>query len=185
MSWPVAFVFGYVLLAIELVLPRELQIGPTAIAPSFVVPFVVYIAMFAPAITAYWAAIFLGLTFDLTTPRGENAAIVAGPYALGLLAATFLIVTLRTIINRNPLALIVFSIVASAFCGLVIVAIFTIRSWYTPQMSWFAAGQLSQRLFSAVYTGATAAVLSLVLFPAYKLFKFQDPYSRRATFRPY
>lgn len=179
MSWPVALVFGYLLLAIELVIPTELRVGAGDVAPSFVVPFVVYIAMFAPALTAYWAAVWLGLTIDLASPRGTEAYIIVGPNAIGLLAAAYVIVTLRAVVNRNPLALVVFSIVAAAMCGLVVVAIMTLRSWYTPQIPWFAGVELSRRLFSSVYTGLSAAVVGLALFPLHGLFKFHDPYHRR------
>lgn len=185
MSWPVALVFGYILLALELVLPRELRLGPTAIAPSFIVPFVVFVSLFAPPLSAYWTALLLGLAIDLTTPRGTEGMIIAGPHALGFLGASYLVVSLRSVINRNTLALVVFSIVAAAFAGLITVAIFTLRSWYTPQMTWYAGEQLSQRIFSALYTGASAALLSLILFPAHGIFRFQDPYTRRTAFRPY
>ncbi|MFN7020365.1 MAG: hypothetical protein ACK4WH_03430 [Phycisphaerales bacterium] len=179
MSWPVALVFGYLLLAIELVIPAELRIGSGDVAPSFIVPFVVYIAMFAPAMVAYWAAVWTGLALDLASPRGAEAFIIVGPNAIGLLAAAYVVVTLRAVVNRNPLALVVFSIIAAAMCGLVVVAIFTLRSWYTPQIVWHAGGELSSRLFSAVYTGLSAAVVGLCLFPLHGLFRFQDPYARR------
>ena len=172
------------LLAIERACCVELRLGPTAIAPSFIVPFIVFVSLFAPSLNSYWTALLLGLAIDLTSPRGTEGMIIAGPHALGLLGASYLVVSLRTVINRNTLALVVFSIVAAAFAGLVTVAIFTFRSWYTPQIAWFAGEQLSQRIFSALYTGASAALLSLILFPAHGLFRFQDPYNRRSSFRP-
>jgi hypothetical protein len=183
MSWPVALVYGYLLLAIELVIPAELRLGSIGAAPSFVIPFVVFVAMFAEPMGAYWTAILIGLALDMTTPR--DAFVIAGPYALGLFAAAYLIVTLRTAVNRNALALIVFSMGAATLCAVVVVAIFTIRSWYTPQITWHAGDELTRRLLSAFYTGASAAVLSLVLFPSQGLFRFHDPYTRRAATRSF
>jgi rod shape-determining protein MreD len=183
MSWPVMLVFGYALVGIELVLPAELRLGSSGVAPSFVVPFVVFVAMFAPATRAYWTAIILGLALDLLTAWGGDV-VIPGPKALGLLAATYLIVTVRTIINRNTLALIVFSIAAMALSQIVVVTIMTFRSIYTvPAPAWHAREELVQRMLSALYTGASAAVVGLLLFACFSLFRFQDPYSRRTTAR--
>jgi rod shape-determining protein MreD len=183
----VGLVFGYLVLALQLALPGELRLGPTAIAPSFVIPFIVFVSLYAPALTAYWTALILGLCIDLTTRLGPQGMLVVGPHALGMLAAAYLIVTLRSVINRNTLSLVVFSVLGAAMSGLVIVAVFTLRSWFTPPelFTWHAAHELTERTLSALYTAASAAILGLVLFPAFKLFRFQDPYSRRTTMRPF
>lgn len=185
MSWPVVLVFGYLLVGLELVLPAQLRLGPTTVAPSVVTPFVVFIAMFAPASRAYWTALLLGLTLDLLTPWGGET-IVPGPRALGFLAGAYLVVTMRTVINRNTLALIVFSVASTALSQVVVVAILTFRSLYTVPGGaggWRPRQELVERMFSSLYTGGTAAVLGLLLFACIGLFKFHDPYHRRTMRR--
>lgn len=177
MSWPVVLVFGYILLGLELVLPGVLRLGPSTVAPSFVLPLVIFIAMFAPPSRAYWAALLLGLSLDLLTPWGGNL-VVPGPRALGFLAAVYLVLTVRTIINRNTLALIVFSVLGSVLSSIVVVALLTFRSVYSAPDPWHAREELVQRFLSSLYTGGTAALLSIILFSAIGLFRFQDPYTR-------
>lgn len=178
MRWAVVAVFAYFLLGVELVLPGLLRLGPTIVAPSFVVPFVVFIAMFAPPTRAYWFAVVVGLCLDLLTPWDGNT-VVPGPRALGLLTAVFLVVTIRSSLNRNTLSLIVFSVIAAALSHLVLVGIMTIRARYTVPTVWTGGEQLVQRLLASLYTGGAAAVLGLVLFPCLGLFRFSEPYSRK------
>jgi rod shape-determining protein MreD len=178
MRWSVVAVIAYLLLGIELVLPAELRLGPTIVAPSFVVPFVVFVAMFAPPSRAYWFALIMGLCLDLLT-AWEGHTVVPGPKALGLLLAAYLIVTIRNIINRNTLALIVFSILAMAMSQLVLVAIMTFRAAYTVPTVWHGREELVQRLLASLYTGGSAAALGLVLFACQGLFRFSEPYSRK------
>jgi rod shape-determining protein MreD len=177
MSWPVVLVFGYLLLGIELVIPGVLRLGPSTVAPSFVLPFVVFIAMFAPASRAYWTAIVLGLSLDLLTPWGGNL-IIPGPRALGFVAAVYLVLTVRTIINRNTLALIVFSVLGGMLSQIVIVALLTFRSMYSGPTPFLPREELVQRIMASLYTGGSAALLSLLLFSVIGLFRFQDPYTR-------
>lgn len=178
MRWAVVAVFAYFLLGIELVLPGLLRLGPTIVAPSFVVPFVVFVAMFAPPTRAYWLALVMGLCVDLLTPW-EGRTVVPGPHALGLLIAAFLIVTIRSSLNRNTLSLIVFSIIAAALSHLVLVGLMTVRARYTVPTVWDGSEQLVQRLLASLYTGGSAAVLGLALFPCQGLFRFSEPYARR------
>jgi len=182
MRWPVALVFAYVLLGLELVLPRELRLGAAAVAPSLVIPFVIFIAMHASPARAYWFALLLGLTLDLLTPY-EGRLVVPGPHALGLAAAVFLVVTIRTIITRNLIGLIVFSILGAALSQLVVVALLTFRSMYSAPTAWQPRQELIDRFFSSLYTGATAAVLGLILLSCAPLFHFNDPYARRGAGR--
>jgi rod shape-determining protein MreD len=180
MSWPVVLVFGYLCVGLELVVASELRLGDTAVAPSFVVPFLVFIALFAPATRVYWTALILGLSLDLLTPWAAGT-VVPGPKALGFLLAAYFIVTLRTLINRNTLAVIVFSIVAMAIAQVFFVAVMTFRSVYTvPAPAWHGRAELGQRLLASLYTGGSAAVLGLLLFTFQGLFRFQEPYSRRS-----
>lgn len=178
-------VYGYALVGIEMVLPAALRLGPTSVAPSFVVPMVVFVAMFAPAVQAYWTALLLGLSLDLLVPWGGQV-FVPGPRALGMLAAAYLVVTIRTVINRNLLALIVFSILAAGLMQIVVVALLTFRSLYTLPIPWHPREELVQRMLSALYTGGSAALVGLVLFASTRMFRFPDPYTRRGgTARAY
>jgi ABC-type transport system involved in Fe-S cluster assembly fused permease/ATPase subunit len=110
--------------------------------------------------------------------------VIPGPKALGLVIAAYMIVTVRTIINRNTLAMIVFSILAMALSQIVVVAIMTFRSLYTaPAPNWHASHELAQRMLSSLYTGASGAVLALLLFACVGLFRFHEPHTRRSGLR--
>jgi rod shape-determining protein MreD len=183
-----ALAVGYFVLALEGPVADALHVGPPGrlgAAPSLVVPFVIFIALSAPAATALWTAIICGLVIDIT-PRQPDALIVLGPHALGLLAAAYLTITVRPMMVRsNPISLVVLSVVAAAVAGLVVTTAFTLRGvWHG---AWADGGataplaDLRDRAFSALYTGVTAAVLAAILYPMQGLFGFQDP-ARRGPF---
>ena len=179
MNWVVALVVSYVLLGLEMGLREFLRLGPSTAAPSFVIPLVVFVALMAPPLPAMWMAVLLGLTIDLATPRGEAAAIVAGPHALGFLAAAYTVLTVRAVLlRRNPLTLMLVSGLAAAIAGLVVVAIFAVRMLYADAHSFRPLGELGYRMLGALLTMLTGLGLSAVLFPMQSWFGFQDPLRR-------
>jgi rod shape-determining protein MreD len=185
MRWPVVAFFAYVLLGMELAVKPHLAIGPTRIAPSFIVPFIVFIAMSAPMLPTLWVALVLGAVFDLLSPRGDGAVPVLGPYALGYLIGAFLTLTLRGVMfRRSPLTMMFLAVLASLIAELVVVGFFTVRSVYTDSgAGWSAGAELLKRALSSLYTLATAGMLGIVLLPMASLFGFQDSHSRRSVRR--
>jgi hypothetical protein len=182
MNWTVAAVFAYVLLGLELAVSPALAFG--SIAPSFVIPLVAFVALHAPAVPALWFALIMGALLDLTGPLpttdGRPAVVTLGPMALGYLAAAYVALTSRgLLVRRNPLTLIVLSIVVALVAHLVATTLLTFRSFYDPVLMWSPAEQLGRRVMSALYTGATGAVMTVILTPLTHLFGFQDQHTTR------
>ncbi len=176
---------AWVLFGLELGLKDTLRIGPHAVAPSFVLPLAVFIATYAPPITARWACLLLGLLMDLTSQidlQGGEAVTAIGPYALGyLMACQFVLAVRSMMIRKNPLTLVVLTILAGLIMQILVVALLSAREVYDP-IIWPAGSQLVTRFLSSLYTGVTAFICSLILIPMLGLFAFHQPYGRR-TFR--
>jgi len=143
------------------------------------VPFIVFLALSAPATSTLWVALILGAMVDLRSPRDAGTAIVLGPYALGYASAAYLVLTVRGLImRRHWLSPIVMSVLACGLAELVVVAFFAVRGIYI--VSEFSAGpELVHRMLSALYTGATAAGMSLLLGRMSGVFGFNDTSHRR------
>lgn len=184
MRWPVVAVVGYLLIGLELTVRRALAIGPpdaATIAPSFIIPFLVFVAMSAPVVPTLWVALLMGLAVDLRSPRDGGTLLVVGPYALGYMAGAYLVVTMRGIMfRRNPLSVMFLSLLSSLLAELIVVAFFSIRGMYSIDTDFSAGRELLHRLLSSLYTALTTAwVMALVLLPMTSLFGFQDPHARR------
>ena len=181
MRWPVALLAGYLLLALQPPVCEALRLGSTSAYPSLILPFVVFIALFASPTAALWTGLFAGLAIDLSTPRGDAALIIAGPHALAYLAAAaFVLRTRPLVMRRNPLTLAVLSILAGTIAALIINLLFAVR-----RVLWgdhFAdplLGDLWQRLIGAAYTGGAALILWAILTPLARFFAFQEQGARR------
>ena len=183
MRWPVVAIVAYVVLGLETAVKPELAIGP--VSPSFIVPFLTFIALSGPTVPVLWVAVVMGMIADLYSPRDDGTLVVLGPYALGYMAAAYLVLVMRGLMfRRSPLSMIFLSILATALAELVLVAFMTLRSAYTDPETWSAARELAGRMLGALYTVMSAGVLSLILFPLTPLFGFQDIHSRRFIRKP-
>lgn len=184
MNWLAFAIATWVLFGLELGLRDLLQLGPQPIAPSFVFPLVVFVALMAPHRTTLWAALILGLLTDLTrvvTTDGGNVTVV-GPYALGyLLGAQFVLTVRGLVIRHNPLTMVPLAILAGAIAQVVVTALHTMRAIYDP-VQWAAVQELLWRLLAALYTGGTAFALSLVLFPLAGVFGFVQQTQGRGAY---
>lgn len=184
MNWLVALVVGYLMLGFELSVRPALGIGPTGVAPSFLVPLMVFVALSAPPLHALWYAFLLGLLMDLTadypTLDAQHSLTIVGPVALGFLAGAYLTLTMRGVmIRRNPLAMVFMAVVAGALANVVIVAMLSIRVFYGDPIAYSPGQELLSGILSSLYTAGSAALLTLVLIPLTPLFGFQDTRSRR------
>ena len=186
MNWVTVLIAGYLLTGIDLGLREGVQLWPTHIAPSLVIPFVVYVALFAPHTAALWTGLLIGMVVDLSTPRGPADAltIVVGPHALGFLVAAYFVITVRSmVIRRNPLTLGAVSALAAAIAYLIAIVLLQIRSWCGDPINFSLGDEILQRLGSALATGISGMALSVVLFPMFPVFGFHDPATRRFTRR--
>jgi rod shape-determining protein MreD len=182
MRWPVVAIMAYVVLGLETAVKPELAISPSGFrfSPTFLVPFITFVALSGPTVPVLWVAVLLGLVADLYSPRDAGNLVVVGPYALGYMAGAYLVLVMRGLMfRRSPLSMIFLSILATAMAELVVVTIMTMRSVYTDPSAWAAGRELTNRMLGALYTVMTAGVLSLILFPLTPLFGFQDIHSRR------
>lgn len=187
MRWPVALFLGWLVLGIDAGLSIHLSPGGgegLRVAPSFTIPFLVYIALSAPMLPTMWTALLLGLMADLTSVRGDPAIATIGPHVFGYLAAAYLVQTLRGVMMRKSLvALIVLSIPAKLLASVVAIAIMTVRSMYTNGLGagveFHPLPEMGRALLSALVTGFSAALLGLALIPMHGLFHFRDANSRR------
>lgn len=178
-------IVAYVMLGLELSVKRALAIGPpgaASIAPSFIVPFLVFLALSAPLVPTLWVALVLGLAVDICSPRGASADLVVGPYALAFMAGAYFVFTMRGLMRRHWLSVIFLSIVASILIELVVVAFFSVRGLYSAS-DFVAWRELLRRAAGSVYTGVTAAILAAMLLPASGVFGFNEQQHRRFASR--
>lgn len=175
MNWLLYALGLWVLLGFELGAKGVLELGPTGVAPSFVIPLAIYVALGAPPIHALWACLIAGLALDLTGRVGGAEAVIPGPNALGLmLAGQFALAARGMVIRRNPFTLAILSVLGALIAGLVVVAIFTVRSFLVGDPGWDPGQQLLSRAGSALYTGVTGFLLALVLIPSAGAFGFHS-----------
>ena len=168
MNWIAFAVAAWVCLGLDRGLAPLLSPGMGRIAPSFVVPLVVFVALNAPPRAALWAALALGLATDLTSPVEPAVAgvpvWVPGPNALGMMLAAQLVLAMRGMVLKRRLpTMIVLSVLAAAVSSVVVVAIFSVRGFAPEAAAVRPAAELLRRLGSALYTAGSAAVLGLVL----------------------
>ncbi len=186
MNWLVFALVSWVAFGLEIGLRPLLSPGQGNIAPSFVIPVLVYVALWSPARTALWAGLILGLAADLTSAIDLNpvgAATIVGPHAIAYLLAAQLVVAARgVVIGRSPVTLVTLSVLASLVSGILVVAILTIRGFYDP-IVWSPGAQLGFRTLSALYTGLIALALYLILTPLGGAFSFQHAPAARFTRR--
>ncbi len=148
----------------------SIRVGSVEGAPSFVIPVAAMVAICAPPAAALWTALLLGLVCDLTAQIPTTTVGVIyhlGPGATGMaLGAQFVILVRGLVIRRNPVTLVVMSIAMGIIAAICSVAIIQVRQtiWHDP-IEWSATRELMQRLFSAIVTGGSALVMSIVLLP--------------------
>lgn len=189
MRWPVALLAFYVAIGLELGLRPALSVGVGGgggAGPSFVLPLVVFVALFAPGTVALWCALGAGLVLDLVhavgAAGGAGAVSVPGPEALAMCAGAGLVLWARqATIRGNPLTMIVMTVFAGLAGAVVHGGIFWVRSWYGEGLGW-EWSQVGTRLLSALLSGGSAAALTVVLFPLMKLFRFDESHARRFVF---
>ncbi len=169
MSWITYAVVLWAALGLELGLRPAGELGGSGIAPSFVVIFIVFIAMHAPATTVLAGALIAGLLLDLThsvpLEGVADSITIVGPYSLGMMAGAYSVVVTRSLVmQHNILTYGFLAFLASMVMTVIAVTLFTMRSYYDPFV--FAPGsQLLTRTGSALFTG----LLAIILIPALRM----------------
>jgi hypothetical protein len=178
MNWIAFLIGGWIVFGLELGLRDAIELGEVGASPSFVIVYLVVVSLMAARHSALWGALLLGLMLDLTqshpTPDGVGSVVTIGPYALGCLLASYAVVTVRAlVIKGNWLTTPMLCLVAASLMHIVVVAIFTARSWYDPLVEFQPIRELGSRVLSALYTAAIAVLLGPVLLYLAPLFRFQ------------
>lgn len=182
MSWGVYAIVLWVVLGIDVGLRSMLRIGDSGIAPSFILPLIVFVSLYAPGRTAMIASLIAGLVIDLTTPisaPGGTTFLLPGPNALGMLLACQLVLGARGLVFLNsPITLIVLTPLAGAVWQIVVTAIFGARELYNPAN--FSAGSaLVDGLVLSAYSAIPALVLWWPLRWVGPRFDFDAPHTGR------
>jgi len=170
-------VLAWVALGLETGLRPAFAVGDGRISPSLVLPVAVYIALFATPLAATWGCLILGVLLDLTSGRA-----VVGPYALAyLLLAQTVIQARGVMMRRNPIVLVLLSVLGGIIVSIVVVAVLTFRALvYGQPAGWHGGAELGVRLLGALYTGLVGFVMALVLLPMTELFGFPQEVRRFA-----
>ena len=182
-AWAVVGLLTYLLFGIELAVRPALALGPTSVAPSFLIPLAVFVAMHAPPSLALWYGLIIGGIVDLLSPHGTEHAsslVLLGPHALGYALGLWFVLTIRGVMIRsNPLSVAVLSVFCAALINLVVVAVLTFRVLLNDPVEWRPAAELASGSLAALYTGGPALVLGFVLVRVGPLLGFHDPHARR------
>lgn len=176
MNWFVFILIAWVCFGLELALLPVFDAGSGGVHPSMVVPLLVFVAINAPRKPTLWCAIMLGIIMDLLRPIPAvdgGTFTVIGPHALGYLLGVHFIMAVRgMLIRRNPLTMVVMSILVMLIAQIVVIAIFTTRGLGDSSLVWDAGTKLQQGVFSSLYTGISALLLSFLFFALGPFFGF-------------
>lgn len=169
MRWPTFVIFAYLAVTLDTGLFTLLRVkigGVAPAAPSFLLVLAVFIAVWAPPLTAAAAMLVLGALADLRIVDSEGAAAaILGPSALGFLLGGYLVLQLRAMFYRDSaLALAVMTFAAGILIHLTTVTLLWMRampwpeSWPLggPLAGWRPADDLLRRFVELVYTTALA-----------------------------
>jgi len=182
MRWSVFAVVTLMFLALETSLRNMLRLDAFGrVSPSFMAALLVFLSLFTPRQTALWAALILGVLVDLSTALqqpGARELHLIGPYALGYVAASFLVLQIRSMVfRRRLLTFCILTFLSMTLVAIVVVTAYVLRSWLPWAEGFYptdgsAPGELGRRLGIAVYSALLAIPLGWLLIRTARLWGF-------------
>jgi len=175
MNWVTFLILLFIATILEMSLFDLLEVAN--LRPSAVATIALFIALWAPRMTACWATLVCGIAIDLTSGwvyEGGQVAYLIGPHALGYALAGALILQVRSMVmKRQVIAIAILTGVFVIMSSIVIVAVAAARSWYSPEFESFSpAHELLRRLGMAGYSAVVAIPLGWVLLKMFPLWRF-------------
>ena len=181
MNWLVFALVTYAALVLQQGLGALLAVpmpGVGELTPSLLLIVLVFVALHAPAWSAVWAGLVLGLLADLQPGPMPEARLI-GPHALGFLAGAYALLQLRGMVFRQSIiTFAALTLTAGVFVTLVSVALLTVRGlpWPLgePIPGWHAADQLVHRFLELIYTTLLSIPLGTLLARGMRLWAFPE-----------
>ena len=173
MRWWVFILFAYLVVALQVGVADALAIPSRfgAIQPRLILLLAVFVGLSAAPGVALAAWVALGLVVDLVSP--QPGVTLVGPYALGYLVAGYVLLQGRTMVFRqHPLTMGMMILVCGLAAHLVVVLVFSIRTWYDPLPGFSGGTELVRRFFSLLVTGLLGVILAGPIFRLAPVFGF-------------
>ena len=183
MRWPIFGLFAFLLVAAQLSFRNVLTLESVGfITPDVTAALAVFVSLFAHRTAALWACWMLGLAVDLAPQASAASVHVIGPHALGYVFGCYVVLQLRTMVfRRRALTMGLLTFICVLAASIVAVAIFTVRSWYAPDIPLQAGpvSELLRRFGIALYSGLIAIPLGWLLAQSMPIWGFQNANQRR------
>ena len=188
MRWSIFIVMAAIALTMDQAFFHVLAVGN--IFPGICGTLVVFVALFAPRLTALWAAMIVGLMLDLGTASSTTEGVafhVLGPHALGLVLGVYLVLLLRSVVvRRNPFTVGMLVFPCLVAMGLFSMGIWSLRDLYTetllPWGDTSATGELGRVIGGALYSAVLGIPIGWLLLLSWNLWRF-DPVLPRGSRR--
>lgn len=186
MRWWVFALVVFAALVLDMSVLSELRVGD--LRPSALAVVALFVSLWAPKMSALWACLIVGAVVDLTSPMrpaGSETIHLLGPNVLGYAFACALMLQIRGIVMRRQVfALAVLACVFLIAASIVVTAILTVRSWFTPEFAQLAPTRdLLRRFGSAAYSGIAALPLGWFLLRTAPWWGFQTVAPGRTGWR--
>ncbi len=170
-------ILAFVMLVLERGLHPLLALGDS-VSPSFLLILLVYVGMFAPPLTAAFAAVVLGALVDVTNPLAMLPPVglkpIIGPHALGFLVGAYALIQLRGMIFRgSPVTMAIVVFLVGTFVSLTTVFLLGMRGFIAePIIGFSPVEDLVHRFLVLLYTAAMALPVGWLLSKATPLLAF-------------
>ena len=155
--------------------------------PSVTATLLVFVSLFAPRQTALWAALGAGLLVDLVSPvtdaSGESFHL-PGPYALGYVFGTQLVLLLRSMVfRRNPIAVGILTMPYLVAVGLAFMAVWSVRGVLLGSEPPWSGEPVTAEIFRwfgrAIYSGLFGIPFGWLLLTTWPIWRFDMSSVRR------
>lgn len=188
MRWGIFLIAMAIALTLDQSFLHVLAVG--SVFPGICGTLVVFVALFAPRLTALWAALTVGLMLDLGTASAtlDGTGIhVLGPHAIGLVLGVYLVLLLRSVVvRRNPFTVGMLVFPCLIAMGLFSMGLWSIRGFYSgtvlPWADASALGEFGRVLGWAFYSALLGVPIGWLLLLTWPVWRF-DPALPRGSRR--